>query len=136
MAAAKAAVSNSVEQRFKLDLTTLFVTLVFCCFLCLLAVMYDLGKLYVGTYFETDSMGETVVSTAELVKLLKDVQGAIEKGFEKEKDIAQEKDQAVRRLAEVVASAQAELNSISLLSMTKDKFSAVLKQLYDKLATM
>lgn len=30
--------------------------------------MYDLGKLYLGQFFETDAMGETVVGTDALLK--------------------------------------------------------------------
>lgn len=99
-------------------------------------VMYDLGKLYLGTYFETDSMGETVVATNELVKLLKELQLAIDKGFEKEKDIAAEKNSAATRLMGVLTAAQTELQSISSLSLNKDNFSNVLKTFREKLIAL
>jgi hypothetical protein len=95
-------------------------------------VMYDIEKLLLGTYFETDAMGETVGTSTELCHLLKEFAHVLEKGFEKEKDVAQEKDLALKSIAEVTASSQEELQAISLLSNTKDKFSDVLKKFQQK----
>lgn len=96
--------------------------------------VYDLEKLNQGTYFETDALGKAVDSSTELCKLLKDFAALIEKGFEKDKDIAAELDAALKSIAAVVNLGQAELAAISVLSNTKDKYSAVVKQFASKVS--
>ncbi len=95
---------------------------------------YDMGKLQLGTFFETESMGQAVDSSTEMCRQLKEFSAALEKGFEKEKDVAPEKEAAQKSIATVVASGATELAAISALSNTKDKFSHVLKGLQDKVA--
>ena len=97
-------------------------------------IVYDLEKLNQGTYFETDALGRAVDSSTELCKLLKEFAGLIEKGFEKEKDVATEIDAALKSMGAVVTLGQSELAAISVLSNTKDKYSAVVKQFASKVS--
>jgi hypothetical protein len=97
-------------------------------------IVYDLEKLNQGTYFETDALGRAVDSSTELCKLLKEFAALIEKGFEKEKDVAVELDAALKSITAVVNLSQAELAAISVLSNTKDKYSAVVKQFASKVS--
>ena len=97
-------------------------------------VEYDTGKLFLGTLFETDSMGQAVDASGELCKLMREFASQVEKGFEKEKDVGPERDAALRAIADVLAAAQAEQMAIAGLLNTKDKFSDVLKGFKNKIA--
>lgn len=77
-------------------------------------------------------MSSAVVSSTELCRALREFGGVIEKGFDKERDVATERDAAVRGIGSVVSSAQAELAAVSVLSTSKDKFAAVLKTFQSK----
>jgi hypothetical protein len=95
--------------------------------------VYDLDKLSLGTALETDAMGQAVDSSTEMSRQLKEFAALVEKSFEKEKDVAAEKDAALKAVMVVLNSAAAEMAAISALSNTKDKFSHVLRAFRDKI---
>lgn len=99
-------------------------------------ILYDIEKLYLGTYLETDSMSDAVEGSMELKKLLQDFAALVEKELAKEKDIGTERDNVLKMINEIIKKTSSELNSMALIGNTKDKFSDVLKKFLEKILAM